>query len=192
MFKTIVKRDGREVEYNIEKIASAIEKAMKAAGRNNPEECLRLAGVVETKLGDSFQAGSPNVEDIQDTVETVLMDNGYAFVAKKYILYRSDRTRRREMNSHLMKIYDELTFADAGDSDKKRENANIDGDTAMGVMLKYGSEGAKDYYSKYILSRKQAEAHREGDIHIHDLDFYTLTTTCCQIDLNKLFKGGFS
>ncbi|HBU12011.1 MAG TPA: anaerobic ribonucleoside triphosphate reductase, partial [Clostridiales bacterium] len=71
-------------------------------------------------------------------------------------------------------------------------NANIDGDTAMGVMLKYGSEGAKDYYEKFILTREQAKAHKEGDIHIHDFDFYTLTTTCCQIDIDKLFRSGFS
>ena len=192
MFKTIVKRDGRKAEYDLDKIASAIEKAMRAAGRNNPEECRRLARIVETQLGERFTDSPPSVEDIQDAVETALMDHGYAFVAKKYILYRSARTRRREMNSRLMKIYDELTFSDAGDSDMKRDNANIDGDTAMGVMLKYGSEGAKDYYSKYILSERQAEAHREGDIHIHDMDFYTLTTTCCQIDIQKLFKGGFS
>ncbi|MEG1944243.1 MAG: anaerobic ribonucleoside triphosphate reductase [Oscillospiraceae bacterium] len=192
MLKTIKKRDGREVEYKIEKIATAIEKAMQAAGRKNPEECARLAKIVEIRLNDLFIDTAPTVEDIQDTVENVLMDNGYAFVAKKFILYRSNRTRAREMNTSLMKIYDELTFADAGDSDMKRDNANIDGDTAMGVMLKYGSEGAKDYYSKYILTEKQATAHREGDIHIHDMDFYTLTTTCCQIDLLELFKGGFS
>ncbi|MEG1181682.1 MAG: anaerobic ribonucleoside triphosphate reductase, partial [Oscillospiraceae bacterium] len=161
-------------------------------GRKNPEECARLAKIVEIRLNDLFIDTAPTVEDIQDTVENVLMDNGYAFVAKKFILYRSNRTRAREMNTSLMKIYDELTFADAGDSDMKRDNANIDGDTAMGVMLKYGSEGAKDYYSKYILTEKQATAHREGDIHIHDMDFYTLTTTCCQIDLLELFKGGFS
>ncbi|MEG0750964.1 MAG: anaerobic ribonucleoside triphosphate reductase [Oscillospiraceae bacterium] len=192
MFKSIVKRDGREVEYDIEKITKAIAKAMRAAGRDNPSECRRLAELVEAELAEKYSDRSPSVETIQDAVETVLMDNGYAFVAKKYILYRSNRTRRREMNTNLMKIYDELTFSDAGDSDMKRDNANIDGDTAMGVMLKYGSEGAKDYYSKYILSQKQSEAHREGDIHIHDMDFYTLTTTCCQIDIEKLFKGGFS
>ena len=96
------------------------------------------------------------------------------------------------MNTSLMRIYNELTFTDAIDSDMKRDNANIDGDTAMGTMLKYGSEGAKDYYKKYILPPEQSKAHECGDIHIHDFDFYTLTTTCCQIDLLKLFKGGFS
>jgi ribonucleoside-triphosphate reductase len=96
------------------------------------------------------------------------------------------------MNTRLMRIFDELTFQDANNSDMKRDNANIDGDTAMGVMLKYGSEGAKDYYEKYILTPEQARAHKEGDVHIHDFDFYTLTTTCCQIDIKKLFDGGFS
>ena len=120
------------------------------------------------------------------------MRNGYESVAKQYILYRAGRTRTREMKTGLMKIYDELTNASANASDMKRDNANIDGDTAMGVMLKYGCEGAKDYYEKYLLTPEQAQAHRSGDIHIHDFDFYALTTTCCQIDLLKLFKGGFS
>ena len=85
-----------------------------------------------------------------------------------------------------------LFRSDATDSDIKRENANIDGNTAMGSMLKYGSEGAKHFYESYVLNPAHSEAHRNGDIHIHDLDFYTLTTTCCQIDLIKLFHDGFS
>ena len=72
------------------------------------------------------------------------------------------------------------------------ENANINGDTAMGSMLKFGSEGSKQFYEMYVLNPRHAQAHRDGDIHIHDLDFYTLTTTCCQIDLLELFHGGFS
>ena len=107
-------------------------------------------------------------------------------------MYRASRTRVREMNTRLMKVFDELTHADATASDMKRSNANIDGDTPMGTMLQYGSEAAKDYYDKYLLTPEQSRAHREGWIHIHDFDFYALTTTCCQIDLLKLFKGGFS
>jgi ribonucleoside-triphosphate reductase len=120
------------------------------------------------------------------------MDNGYVSTAKSYILYRADRTKVREMNTRLMHTYEEITFADAKDSDVKRENANIDGDTAMGVMLKYGSEGAKQFYNMFVLKPEHAKAHSEGDIHIHDMDFLTLTTTCAQIDIIKLFKGGFS
>ena len=96
------------------------------------------------------------------------------------------------MNTRLMKVYENLTFQEAQDNDIKRENANIDGDTAMGTMLKYGSEGAKQFYEMFVLHPDHSKAHMEGDIHIHDLDFLTLTTTCCQIDLEKLFKGGFS
>ncbi len=192
MFQTIVKRDGREVPYDITKIEKAIDKAMQACGRNNPQESRRIAELVEQKLQAQFTGATPGIENIQDTVETVLMENGYAFVSKKYILYRAERSRNREMNTKLMRVYDEITFSDAKASDMKRDNANIDGDTAMGTMLKYGSEGAKDYYEKCILPPEQSKAHREGDIHIHDFDFYTLTTTCCQIDISKLFEGGFS
>ena len=96
------------------------------------------------------------------------------------------------MNTRLMKVYEDLTFKSSLENDVKRENANIDGDTAMGTMLKYGSEGAKQFYEMYVLDPKHAEAHITGDMHIHDLDFLTLTTTCCQIDLLKLFRDGFS
>lgn len=193
MFQAIIKRDGRRVPYDIHKIEVAIQKAMEAGGRSShPEEALHLAQKAEQVLTEKFPGGEPGVEDIQDIVETVLMENGYPLIAKKYILYRAERTRTRERNTHLARAYDEITFADAADSDMKRDNANIDGNTAMGSMLKYGSEGAKDYYLKNILSPEQSRAHMEGDIHIHDLDFYTLTTTCCQIDLVKLFAGGFS
>lgn len=134
----------------------------------------------------------PTVEQVQDAVEKVLIENGHARTAKVYILYRAERSRVREMNTRLMKIYEGLTFKDAKDNDIKRENANIDGDTAMGTMLKYGSEGAKQFNELFVLNPEHSKAHHEGDIHIHDLDFLTLTTTCCQIDIIKLFKGGFS
>ncbi len=193
MFDSIIKRDGRRVPYDISKITDAIRKAMEASGRDAAgQECERLAALVEDKLSASFNGEAPGIEDIQDMVETVLMENGYALVARKYIIYRSERTRSREMNTRLMRIYDELTNTDSLLSDMKRDNANIDGDTAMGTMLKYGSEGAKDYNEKYVLTPAQSKAHAEGDIHIHDFDFYTLTTTCCQINLLDLFKDGFS
>ena len=133
------------------------------------------------------------MEHIQDIVERVLMDNGYVQTAKAYILYRSERNRAREMNTRLMKIYEDITFSSAKDSDIKRENANIDGDTAMGTMLKYGSEGSKQFYQMFVMKPEHARAHTSGDIHIHDMDFAPMgTTTCTQIDLIKLFDGGFS
>ncbi len=189
---SIVKRDGRYVDYDISKIQQAIHKALAASAHEDQGESQQMAKQVEAKLIEKFGSTPPGVEDIQDMVEEVLMDNGYAMVSKRYILYRAERTRVREMNTSLMKTFNEITFSDAEDSDLKRDNANIDGDTAMGTMLKYGSEAAKDYYAKYVLTEEQRRAHTSGDIHIHDFDFYTLTATCCQIDLSKLFENGFS
>ena len=191
MITKIRKRDGREVPFNVEKIANAIFKAAQSVGGNNYEESLELAYQVCTYLEEQYQNEVPTVEQVQDAVEKVLVESGHTKTAKKYILYRSERTKVREMNTKLMKVYEELTFKPAKDNDIKRENANIDGDTAMGTMLKYGSEGAKQFYEMYVLDPKHAAAHENGDIHIHDLDFLTLTTTCCQIDIVKLFRGGF-
>ena len=192
MLTTIIKRDGREVDFDRQKITDAINKARRAVGRHDYETAVGLSDAVVEKLETIFTDKSPTVEEIQDIVEQVLMERGHAMTAKEFILYRAERTRIREMNTRLMKIYEEITFSNAVDSDIKRENANIDGDTAMGSMLKYGSEGAKEFYSKFVLKPEHANAHKDGDIHIHDLEFYTLTTTCCQIDIIKLFKDGFS
>ena len=135
---------------------------------------------------------TPGVEQIQDAVEKVLIAGNFASTAKAYILYRAEHTKLRQAKADLMDIYDELTFTKAKDADIKRENANIDADTAMGTMLKYGSEGSKYFITSHILPKDIAVAHMDGDIHIHDMDFYMLTETCCQIDLLKLFKNGFS
>lgn len=192
MITKIRKRDGREVPFNIEKIVNAIFKATRAAGEESYSTALTLAEKVVKELSENSEKKVPGVEDIQDIVERVLIEAGHARTAKEYILYRAERTRIREMNTRLMKVYEELTFEESKDNDLKRENANIDGDTAMGTMLKYGSEGAKQFYEMFILKPEHAKAHKEGDIHIHDMDFLTLTTTCCQIDILKLFEGGFS
>lgn len=191
MIGTIIKRDGRTMEFNLEKISQAIFKAAQAIGGKDYEQAKQLAVQVQEELEKSMGNTPPTVEQVQDTVEDVLIKNGHSRTAKEYILYRAQRTRVREMNTTLMRIYEDLTFKNAAENDIKRENANIDGDTAMGTMLKYGSEGAKAFYEMFILDPKHAKAHREGDIHIHDLDFLTLTTTCCQIDLTKLFTNGF-
>ena len=193
MIETILKRDGREVPFDASKITYAIERALEATGGKPSEDSAeKLAEQVVCELEAGESVGVPTVEEIQDTVEKVLIKNGFVRTAKSYILYRAERSRVREMNTRLMKIYDDITFKPAVDSDVKRENANINGDTAMGAMLKYGSEGAKQFNEMFVLKPEHAQAHREGDIHIHDMDFLTLTTTCCQIDLIKLFKGGFS
>ncbi|MEG1615046.1 MAG: anaerobic ribonucleoside triphosphate reductase [Oscillospiraceae bacterium] len=191
MISTIVKRDGREVEFSLEKIANAIFMAAQATGGKDYEVSLGIAKKVAEFI-ENKGIEKPSVEEIQDTVEKVLIEDGHARTAKVFILYRSERSKVREMNTRLMKIYEGLTFVDAKENDIKRENANIDGDTSMGTMLKYGSEGAKQFNELYVLKPAHSKAHHDGDIHIHDLDFLTLTTTCCQIDIIKLFDGGFS
>ena len=186
------KRDGRLVDFDEEKIAVAINKAFNATYKPGHEETARKLAREVVSFLEVEGLEAPDVEHVQDIVEKVLMDSGYVQTAKAYILYRNERSRVREMNTKLMKVYEDITFSDSVDSDVKRENANINADTAMGSMLKYGSEGAKQFYQMFVLKPEHAKAHREGDIHIHDLDFYTLTTTCCQIDIKKLFEGGFS
>ena len=194
MITSINMRDGRIVPFDQEKIEQAIEKSFMASGSQKSQETAQeLAGVVVQEIErDENLPAVPSVEQVQDVVERVLIERGFVRSAKSYILYRAERSRVREMNTRLMKIFEDIAYKDAIDSDIKRENANINGDTAMGSMLKFGSEGSKQFYEMYVLNPRHAQAHRDGDIHIHDLDFYTLTPTCCQIDLLELFHGGFS
>lgn len=190
MIKKIVKRDGRIVNFEIDKIYQAIAKASEATQAEFPIG--KIVDEVVDNLGGKTGDIYPTVEEVQDEIERVLIEHDYSKTAKAYILYRSERSRIREAKSRLMSTIKDITFLDASKIDVKRENANIDGDTAMGTMLKYGSETAKDFYLNNLIKKEFAQAHSNGDIHIHDLDFYTLTMTCCQIDLIKLFKDGFS
>ena len=210
MIFTVKKRDGREMPFNIEKISDAIIKAFRASGELNDkikasQEQIDLLGHEDILSSTALKVAAyavgrleaegktkPDIEEIQDAVEKALTDNNYADTAKSYILYRAERTRIREVNTRLMQTLHDITFSSAKESDLKRENANIDGDTAMGTMLKYGSESAKHFYTMMMLKPEHSQAHLNGDIHIHDLDFYSLTMTCCQIDLIKLFKNGFN
>lgn len=188
----IVKRDGRRSPFVPAKIGVAIQKAFNATGQPQSDEYIsELSNKVTSKLIEQGVV-DPGVEDVQDVVESILIENGHVRTARNYIAYRQERTRVRETNMRLMKTFADITFKDAKTSDVKRENANVNGDTAMGQMLKYGSEGAKEFFHRFMLKPEHSRAHLEGDIHIHDLDFYSMTTTCCQIDLIRLFKGGFS
>lgn len=193
MITSIIKRDGRETAFDQTKIADAIEKAFQASGAMQDRSVAeQITDSVMEKLEEGAIEGTPTVEGVQDLVEEALIEANFSQTAKAYILYRAERNRVRDVNSRLVQTLKDITFSKASDSDMKRENANIDADTAMGTMLKYGSESAKQFYEMCVIDPKFARAHREGDIHIHDMDFYTLTTTCCQIDLRRLFKGGFS
>ena len=191
MIDMIQKRDGRSVPFDSMKILNAISLANKAVADEHMdhEDLSYLTQKVCRRLDPAEVA---TVEHIQDIVEDTLIKFGYSKTAKAYILYRAEHTKIRQTEADLMDIFRKLTFSSAMDEDIKRENANIDGDTAMGTMLKYGSESAKYFVDNYILPKDVAAAHQNGDIHIHDKDFYMLTETCCQIDLLKLFRNGFS
>ena len=188
----IIKRDGRRVLFNQDKIFNALNSAAKAVGKEDEEKIEEITYLVIEKINDIYKKKVPTVENVQDVIEDVLIQQNEPEIAKEYILYRGERTRIRNSKTRLMKTLYDITYKDSKDNDIKRENANIDGDTAMGVMLKYGSEAAKEFYLNQMINPRFAKAHQSGDIHIHDLDFYSLTMTCCQIDLIDLFKGGFS
>lgn len=179
-------------KFDVNKIAGAIYKSFQATeAKYGLDAAIDLAHVVEHKLEDRHTE-LPTVELVQDTVEETLIEKGYVRIAKAYILYRAERTRSRDRKSRLMKTLEEITFQDAKDSDLKRENANVNADAPMGTMLKYGAEAAKQFNEMFVLNPLHSTAHRLGDIHIHDMDFLTLTTTCTQIDIIDLFHGGFS
>lgn len=191
MIENIKKRTGDIVAFNAKKIADAIHKA----NMESIDETFsgsQLKKLTQKVMHQVESMKIPTVEQIQDAVERVLIASNFASTAKSYILYRAEHAQIRQAKVDLMDIYTELTFEKAKDADIKRENANIDADTAMGTMLKYGSEGSKYFIDNYILPKDIAAAHINGDIHIHDKDFYMLTETCCQIDLLKLFHDGFS
>ena len=195
MFKRIIKRDGKIVKFDPEKIADAINKAALVTEEFKFDRAKALAEKVLKKAEETIKERTPHVEQIQDIVEDVLMESSFKKTAKEYIQYRQERSRRREAKSELMNAYMTISHADAAmDSDIKRSNANVDGDSAMGKMLQFGAEGSKVFAKTLLLRPDIAAAHENGDIHIHDLDFYaTGTLTCCQSDPFVLFEnGGFN
>lgn len=191
MITKVLKRDGRKVNFNIERIAKSIYKAANSIGGQDYSRSEELAEKVYEKLEEIQEGKQVSSEDIQKVVEQILEEEEHISTLRVYKKFREERNKTRERNSDIIKIYKGLTFDDAINNNVKRENANINADTAMGTMLKYGSEGAKNFYHLCVLKPAHSEAHKNGEIHIHDLDFLTLTTTCCQIDLIKLFKDGF-
>ncbi|MGN0902119.1 MAG: anaerobic ribonucleoside-triphosphate reductase, partial [Succinivibrio sp.] len=198
MIRFIVKRDGRKVTFNEDKITVAIGKALSSV---HPDDKTLSAAEVELaeKLTkevvaeiEKMNLDEPTVESTQDVIEKVLIKSKMVTEAKNFILYRQNRTNVRSYNAELTRIYRDLTSKSTADMDLKRENANIDANAPMGLMLRFGSEGSKDYVKRYVLRPEHSIAHSRGDIHIHDLDFYMLTINCCQIGLKDLFKRGFS
>ena len=189
MVQTVIKRDGRKVDFNRDRIVSAIEKAERTLN-HDVSIANEIAKKVELKLNQLNQ-DSISIEEIQDYVIVCLKENHAIECAKVYEHYRKDRTHQREIRGSLMKSIEKMTFSEH--SDEKRENANIDGNTSMGMMLQYGSTVSKNFAKHFLLKEEHSDLHDSGLIHIHDLDFYAMgTLTCCQIDLTKLFNDGFS
>ena len=191
----IVKRDGKIVNFDQAKITDAIAKAGAATGEFKHDRAMQLSDKVIKFAAEIIKERTPSVEQIQDLVERILMESSFKRTAKAYITYRQDRNKTRNAKSNLMSIYKTIAIADASeDSDVKRSNANVDGNSAMGKMLQFGAEGSKVFAKTVLMNPRFASAHDNGDIHIHDLDFYaTGTLTCCQTDPLKLFaNGGFN
>lgn len=202
MIKYIVKRDGRQSEFAQGKVATAIYKALVHANEFLPEDKQRSEqmliddsnSLANEVIADFEEAGNylPTVEGVQDEIERVFIRHNLYPETKCFIIYRKQRSNVRTYAADLTSIYRDLTSKSSDDMDLKRENANIDANAPMGLMLRFGSEGSKDFVKSYVLRPEHARLHSEGSIHIHDLDFYMLTINCCQIDLTKLFNRGFS
>ncbi len=183
MITKIIKRDGREVPFNIEKITNAIYKAAQAIGGKDYNTALKLSEMVADRLDEIYKGRVPTVEQVQDCVEKVLVETGHARTAKEYILYRAQRTRVREMNTRLMKLYERLTFKD------EKEPPEF---SANGTLYRYGAEGAKQFYEMFVIDPNFVRANDSGNFYLDHCEAYGLTTQSCQIDLERLFANGFS
>ena len=204
-YLTVIKRSGKKVAWNGTKIALAIKKAFDSLEKDeenhySEKDVNKVYNAVIKHIEKDYKNEEKiKIESIQDLIEAELQKQGYPDVYKAFADYRERRNISRqvffgEKKQHkFLKALESLGLKSASEVNDKRENANVDGDTAMGTMLQYGSTVSKEFAKAYLMKPKFAEAHDNGDIHIHDMDFLPMgTTTCCQIDLNKLFKNGFS
>ena len=202
----VVKRNGRKVEFDGTKVALAIKKGFdnvligEDEKKYNEKDIQKVYQAVIKKIAKDFlPLGKIKIEDVQDLIEENLKKYHYDDVYESFSEYRKRRMAARvafrddKNMARLQKSIEGLGLKSAIEEDSKRENANIDGNSAMGTMLQFGSTISRAFTETYLMKKKFAEAHDNGDIHIHDMDFEAMgTTTCMQIDLNKLFKGGFS
>ena len=201
----VVKRNGKKVDFDGTKIALAIKKGFDSITRDDEpvyssKDVQKVYQTVIKKIQKDYKDEEKiKIEDIQDLIEESLKKCGYEDVFKSFSEYRDRRAQSRLLFADEKKIHkflkslEGLGLKSAAEEDAKRENANIDGNSAMGTMLQYGSTVSKEFAKAYLMKKKFADAHDNGDIHIHDMDFLAMgTTTCTQIDLSKLFKNGFS
>lgn len=204
----VVKRNGKKVNFDETKIAIAIKKGFDSIVEDgeeknykyNEEDIQKVLQDVLNKITKEYADKEKiKIEEIQDLIEASLKANGYQDVYESFSEYRERRNQSREAfmddkKTHkFLKTLEGLGLKSSSENNTKRENANVDGDTAMGTMLQYGGTVSKEFAKAYLMKKKFADAHDEGYIHIHDMDFLPMgTTTCNQIDLEKLFKNGFS
>ncbi len=207
---TVVKRNGKKVPFDGAKIALAIKKGFDSVEVDDDEsekerkytskDIQKVYQAVLKKIEKDADAKNKRfkIEEIQDYIEGELSNKGYQDVYESFSSYRERRNQSRESffgdnKTHkFLKSIENLGLKSANEEDAKRENANIDGNSPMGTMLQYGATVSKEFAKAYLMKKEFAEAHDNGTIHIHDMDFLAMgTTTCCQIDLSKLFKNGF-
>ncbi|MCL2138503.1 MAG: anaerobic ribonucleoside-triphosphate reductase [Treponema sp.] len=185
MFATIIKRDGRQQAFNESKITDAIFKGQQAVGEADRGVALELTVQVLKKIKEQYTEDTFSVENVQDLVETVLIENGHVKPAKAYILYRDNRSRVRDAQSELMNAVEEIL------KETNRENANV-GNSPSAKVLQISEIASKNYYLKRMIPQKEAQAHINGDIYIHDLAWYGKTLTCLQIPLGRILRDGFN
>ena len=206
----VVKRNGKRVSFDGSKIAIAIKKGFDSilyedengehVRKYNEKDIQKIYQATIKQIERNYRKkGRIKIETIQDMIEDELRKKGYEEVYKSFSEYRERRTQSRQLffdekKTHkFLKSIEGLGLKSANEDNNKRENANVDGDTAMGTMLQYGSTISKEFAKSYLMKKRFSEAHDKGDIHIHDMDFLPMgTTTCMQIELDRLFKNGFS
>ena len=206
---TVIKRNGKKVEFDEKKIALAIKKGFDSVevdvdedGKEKKYTTKDVQTVFQAVLKRiekiAKEKDKIQIEEIQDLIEEELSSKGYEDVYKSFSEYRERRNDSRQAffddkKTHkFLKSLENLGLKSANEEDAKRENANIDGNSPMGTMLQYGATVSKEFAKAYLMKKEYATLHDEGAIHIHDMDFLAMgTTTCCQIDLARLFKNGF-
>jgi len=185
MFVSIIKRDGRTQSFQESKITDAVFKCLQAVGEADRQQAMELTLAVIKKVKQQYTEDNFTVENIQDIVENVLIEQSLAKAAKAYILYREDRSRLRDARSELMNAVSLIL------QETNRDNANV-GNSPSAKVLQISEIASKNYYLKRVLPEKEANAHINGDIYIHDLSWYGKTLTCLQIPLDKLLCEGFN
>lgn len=193
MIKYVIKRDGRRAKFNPTKISNAITSAfLDKEMQVSSKELDTLTDKVCDRIDASTDKQTVSVETIQDIVEDVLMSKDkYKEVAKAYILYRAERTRKRESKSKIISTIQEIKAADLKNSNILRDNANESGCTPAGAYGKIASETNKTYNLLNVVDRNIAEMHTKGYMHLHDLNLYDLTFNCLFAPIGKLLKTGF-